>query len=156
MEKFLENLDKAEKMIARADHMLYVTYPLIKEKRLLLRILEDLKLVIANCINSILQYEYLFRRVSLYKNPRLNFENFTRKCAQKYGITREEIEGINKVFNLVKKHKESEMEFIRNEKIVIMVKNLSPETLTLEEIKEFLNLARTILIKTEKKLKLNI
>ena len=40
-EKFIESLDKAVAILKTADHMLYMTYPLIREKRLLLKILNE-------------------------------------------------------------------------------------------------------------------
>ena len=60
MEKFLEYLEESGKRIATADHLLYVTFPLVKEKKLLLKILEEINSGLLNCLNSILQYEYLF------------------------------------------------------------------------------------------------
>ena len=90
MEKFLENLIVAEKTIQTADHMIYVTFPLINDKRLLFKILQEMKNAVALCINSILQYEYLYQRIKLYKDSRLNFKIFTERCVPRYGITKEE------------------------------------------------------------------
>ena len=70
MEKFLENLEKAEKIVQTTDHMIYVTFPLFKDKRLLLKILLEIKIAVSSCINSILQYEYLYKKISLYKDPK--------------------------------------------------------------------------------------
>ena len=70
MEKFLENLQEAENIIQTIDHMVYVTFPLIQDKKLLLKIILETKTAIANCINSILQYEYLYKRIRLYKEPK--------------------------------------------------------------------------------------
>jgi len=63
MERFLESLDKAKRLIQTADHLSYVTFPLIKEKRLLLKILEDISDSVVYTINAILQYEYIHKRV---------------------------------------------------------------------------------------------
>jgi len=46
MEKFLENIYVAEKSLRTVDHMVYVTFPLIKDKRLLLKIIQELKNII--------------------------------------------------------------------------------------------------------------
>jgi len=107
MEKFLENLTTAEKTIRAADHMIYVTFPLIKDKRLLFKILHETKNAIALCINSILQYEYLYKRIKLYKDSGLNFKIFVEKCVPRYGITKEEMNLILELFDFVEKHKES-------------------------------------------------
>ena len=68
MERFLEYIQEAEKIIQTVDHMAYITFPLIKDKKLLLKILLETKIAVANCINSILQHEYIYKRITLYKN----------------------------------------------------------------------------------------
>ena len=149
MEKFVENLIEAEKILQTADHMVYVTFPLIKDKRLLLRILQEIKRAVAICINSILQYEYLFKRINLYKEPKANFRIFLEKCAPIYSITKEEIALILELFDFVEKHKESPFEFIKDGKVVILSNGLKPRILTLEKTKEFLLTAKNILKKTK-------
>jgi hypothetical protein len=149
MEKFIEYLHEAEQMVKKVDHMTYVTFPLIKDKRILLKIILETKMAITNCINSILQYEYIFRRISLYRDPKENFKTFTDRCAWRYGITREDIVKIIELFNIVEKHRQSSLEFVKNEKIVILSGNMKKETLELEKIKEFLNLAKKILKNTK-------
>src|SRR3990167_581639 len=101
MEKFLENLYTAEKNLRTADHMVYVTFPLIKDKRLLLKIVQELKGIIINCITSILQYEYLYKRVSLYKDSGANLRTFTEKCAKWYNIDKDEVRNIMELFDFV-------------------------------------------------------
>ena len=153
MEKFLEALVTAEKDLRTIDHMVYVTFPLIKDKRLLLKVMQDIKNIIANCITSILQYEYLYKRISLYKDSRENFKTFTEKCAARYNIHGGEIKLLLELFNFVEKHKESPFEFVKEEKIVILSENSKPTTLTLEKTKEFLIMAKDILRKTKEGMK---
>lgn len=155
MEKFLENIITAEKKIQTADHMIYVTFPLIKDKRLLLKILQEIKNGVTNCISSILQYEYLYKRITLYKDPKSNFKTFIEKCAPRYKITREEINLILELFDFMEKHRESPFEFIKDDKIVILSNGLKPKTLTVEKTKEFLITVKNILKKTHETFKKN-
>jgi len=150
MEKFLENLQEAEKIIQRMDHMIYVTFPLMKDKRLLLKIILETKIAITKSINSILQYEYLYKRISLYKESKTNFRTFQKQCAPRYEITKQEIKLISELFDIVEKHKQSPFEFMRNEKVIILSENLTPKALTIENAKEFLLLAKDLLRKTKK------
>ena len=153
MEKFLENLVLAEKTIRAADHMVYVTFPLIKDKRLLLKILQEIKNAIALCINSILQYEYLYKRIKLYKDPRLNFKIFIERCVPRYGITKEEINLILELFDFVEKHKESPFEFVKDEKLVVLSNGLRARTMTVEKTKELVIVAKNVLKKTKEIIK---
>ena len=51
MEKFIEYLAEAERIIKTADHLIYMTFPLVKDKKLLLKILSETKIVITNIKN---------------------------------------------------------------------------------------------------------
>lgn len=148
-EKFIENLDKATSLLRTADHMLYMTYPLIREKRLLLKVLSEIYIVILSIVNAILQYEYLYKRIILYKDAKENFSVFKNKCAPRYSITGEQIAQILEIFNLAEKHKTSPFEFVRNNKIVIMTNALKTDTITIEKMKSFILLSKDLLRKAE-------
>lgn len=151
MEKFIEYLQKAEKIIKTSDHLIYVSFPLVKEKRIILKTISEIEIAIKNCINSILQYEYIYKRIRLYQDPKKNFETFKDKCAPRYNITEKDIELIIELFEIVKKHKQSDFEFVKEEKVVILSKNLKQETITIEKTKKFLELAKDILEKAKRK-----
>ena len=148
MEKFMENVLSAEKIIMAADHMLYVTFPLIKDKRILLKILQETKNAITLCINSILQYEYFHKRITLYKDPRQNFNSFIDKCAESYGVGKEQVNLVLELFDFIEKHKDSSFEFMRGEKIVVLSNGSKMRTMTVERAKEFLIIAKGMLRKT--------
>ena len=156
MEKFLEALASAEKNLRTVDHMVYITFPLIKDKRLLLKVIQELKRIITDCITSILQYEYLYKRISLYKDSQENFRTFTERSAPRYGITRDEMKLIRELFDFVDRHKESPFEFIKDDKLVILSENMKTTTLSLEKTKEFLQLTKEILKKTKQGMQYNI
>jgi hypothetical protein len=154
-EKYIENLNKAYVMLQTADHMLYMTYPLVKEKRLLLKILNEIYLVNLNIVNAILQYEYVHKRINLYHTAQENFAVFRSKCSLRYGITSEQVVKIAKIFELAEKHKTSPFEFVRNDKIVIMTNALKTDIITVETMKEFIILSRDLLRKAEEIIKAN-
>ena len=152
MEKFLEYLAQAEKIIRTADHLIYITYPLLKDKRLLLVILSEMKKALVNCINSILQYDYLYKRISLSPDTKTNFETFLNKSSKRFQITNQELEQIKKLFEFEESHKNSSMEIMKENKIVILSPDLRQKTITIEQIKEFLVLSKSILEKTKNKI----
>ena len=108
-----------------------------------------------DCISSILQYEYLYKRITLYKNPKSNFKIFIEKCTPRYQITKEEINLILELFDFIEKHRESPFEFIKDDKVIILSNDLNPKTLTIEKTKEFLMLVKNILRKTRETFKKN-
>jgi len=155
MEKFLENIYVAEKSLKTVDHIVYITFPLIKDKRLLLKVVQELKGIITNCITSILQYEYLYKRINLYKDSGENFRTFTAKCASRYNIDHNEIKLMLELFDFVEKHKSSPFEFIKDDKVIILSNGMAPKTLSLEKTKEFLLLAKEIMKKTKEGFQIN-
>ena len=154
MEKFLENLNEAERKLQIASHITCVTFPLIKDKRLFLKILMEINDSIVKCVNAVLQYEYLYNRISLSQNAEENLNTFKTKCASNYSLTQQEINAVDEIIGLAEKHKKSPFEFARSDKMIILSENSKPEAVTLEKIKEFLFLTKTILKKTQGKIKL--
>ena len=148
--KFIKYLEEATKTTEALDHMIYVTFPLIKDKKMMIKILIELKKSTAYCINAILQYEYFFKRIRLTRDPIMNFRIFVQKCSQEYGLTHGETEKIRELFNLIEYHKRSPMEFMRKEKLVIVAEKT--KAVGIEEIKEFLKISKKLLQKTKEKL----
>jgi len=149
MQKFIEYLGEAGKIIQTVDHLTYMTLPLVRDKRLLLKIVKETKTAVSNCINSILQYEYLYKRIRLQNSPSTNFKTFVEKCAPRYKITGEEIRLILELFDIVESHKQSPFEFVKDDKVVILSQNSTHKTVTVEKAKEFILMAKKILRKSE-------
>jgi len=143
-----ELLNKAEKSLKNADHMIYITFPLIKENRLLKKVLENIHDSALNIIEAILRYEYMFKRIQLPKDKEQGWETFKNKCCQKLNIKDEEIENLSTLFELMEKHKQSSFEFTRKDRIVIMSDNLKTSTIGGEQLKEYLKLLKILLEKT--------
>lgn len=152
MEKFFENLREAEKITRTADHLIYVSFPLIKDKRILFILISELKKAVANCINAILQYDYLYQRISLYQDTKINFETFRNKSSKRFDITEQEINLIIKLFDIEQYHKKSSMEFAKDNKVVMLSDDMRQKIITLDEIKQFLQLTKDILRKIKSKI----
>ena len=148
---FLQNLQKAKNKLQIASHLAYVTYPLVQEKKLLLKIVSETKEGITEMINAVLKYEYFYQRINLSKNTHDNFQLFKNNVSKWYGITAEEISAINEIFDLMREHKSSAMEFARRDKVVIMSEDMKQKIITLEKVKQFLNLATNIISKIKKR-----
>ena len=143
------------KSLQVADHIAYVTYPLMKDKRLLLKSLESVYEALIHTINAILQYDYLWKRVQLYKDPKSNFRVFSEKCAPRLGISKEQVSGILNTLSLVEKHRRSPLEFSRKDKVIIMSDNLKTSVIDIEMIKTNLILSKSILEKANSYFNIN-
>jgi len=107
---------------------------------------------VALCINAMLQYEYLYKRIKLYSDPKSNMSTFKEKVATRYSITPQEIQVIIDLFDLTEKHKKSSMEFVRKEKIVIISGEMELKSVDIQKTKEFLKIAQAVLEKIKTKI----
>lgn len=148
----MESLAYATKCLQTADHLAYITFPLVKEKRLLLKILSELSNFTLNAINSVLQYEYYWKRIHIYTEARANLQTF-KSLASRYEISQEQVIKMMEILSLNEKHKKSPFEFVRNDKIVIMSEGMHTDIINLEKIKGFLVETKDILRKINSKLK---
>lgn len=146
MNKKQEYLDISLKHLQIADHIAYITYPLVNEKKLLLKIFEEIHKSIINMITAILIFEHQKNKIKLYRDNKENIKNFI-KLSQNYNIKQEEIKKIIEILEINKMHKNSAMEFSRKDNIVIMQDDLKISTINILKIKEYLTLAKSLFIK---------
>ncbi len=143
MEKFQEVRDKAKKHIYIADHMLSVTYPLIKDPKLLLAVIENIFLAYTNTIGSLLYYERLFKRIPPFQETfESKFHMFKETCVLKYNIDKSYVADINDIKNIILAHKKSPVEFARKDRFVICSNKYKLETISVNEIKKHIEKAK--------------
>ena len=145
---YSEAFNKARKSIEFADHMAYITMPVVRENKLIIKMLTELEKALTSIISAILQYEYSYKRISLYKSQDLNLRTFIEKSSKRYNISASELANIKEIFFLAKKHENSEFEFTKSENFVIMSKQ-NTFSVSLEKIKIYLETAKSLLKKAE-------
>lgn len=150
--QFFDGLLEAEKHWRNADHLVYVTYPVVNDLKLLLRALEEVHQSVVGAISEILKFEYLYKRIVLSKNPKENLGVFFSKCSGSYSLDVER-ETLKEILFLGKKHKESGVEFSRQGKMMILGDDLKMQEVSLEKLKVFLKSSRILLDKTNEKFK---
>ena len=62
MESFHEYRDQAVKHIKTADHMVSVTYPLVKDPKLLVAVIDNIFLALTNSMTAILHFDRTFNK----------------------------------------------------------------------------------------------
>ncbi|MDO8740682.1 MAG: hypothetical protein Q7J54_03895 [Candidatus Woesearchaeota archaeon] len=156
MEQYEEAIQKAKKNIAVADHMISVTYTLLKDPRLLLSIVDNVFLALTYSMSALLYYERFYKAIPAFNDtfgPK--FMLFTERM-QKYGISKDYTAMIREVKDIIVSHKKSPVEFIRKDRFVICSDNYRMNTISLDSIKKyvtktklFIQVIDTILKKNE-------
>ncbi|MBU0958094.1 MAG: hypothetical protein KKF56_04785 [Nanoarchaeota archaeon] len=144
MEKHLEFLNTAIQQSHLADHLIYTTYPLINEQKLLIKIVIELNKSLENIIKSIIYKEYLYKNIDYLPQDSRTQNEIIRKI-----LSLEETNIIKEIRNLIEKHNKSPMEFSKNNKFVIMTNHLTIDTITIEKIKQFNQTTKNIIIKAK-------
>ncbi len=144
MDIYSKYLEEASRTFKIADHMLFVTYPLVKDTKLLLAILENLFITLDNSIAALVHNERFYKEIPPFQDnfsSRLNA--FSMRCIPKYNISNDKLQLIRNIQTLIEEHKKSPVEFIS-------INNLK-EYLT--ETKSFMTEIKTILDKNSEELR---
>ncbi|MBL7147954.1 MAG: hypothetical protein ISS82_03960 [Nanoarchaeota archaeon] len=147
-------LKEANILLQRADHMLYITYPLIKDNKLIISILENLSNSLIKTMEAVLYYERMYKRIDMFPDSfEVKFDIFKEKCARTYNFDREHVVLIEDLRKIVHERKKSKMEFIRKDKYVICTNNYATKVLTIDKLKEYLNISKIFIKKVNTILK---
>jgi len=143
MEKFQVLRDAAKKKIMIADHMLTITFPLVKDPKLLLAILENVFLAQTNAMSSVLEYERLFKRVPPFHDTfdsKLNM--FQYKIMPRFKIDPVYLKAMKDIRSVIVGHKQSPVEFARKDKFVICSNDYQMKTLNISDVKKYIVLTK--------------
>jgi hypothetical protein len=143
MERFQEVRDRSKTLLRNADHMLTMTYPLVKDPKLLLVVAENVVESCTSAITALLHYERFNKSIPPFHD---SFENkmqmFRQNCARKYNISTESLNFVEELRNLLQNHKTSPMEFARKDMYVICSDKYSMKTLSAQQLKQNISKAK--------------
>jgi len=140
MEQFQAAREKSREKIKIADHILSSTFPLVKDPRLLIGVMDNIFLALTNAMSSVLYYEKLFKRIPDFKDDfNSKFNMFKERIVRKYNLNIEYVYLIQDIKNLIIEHKKSPMEFSRGENFVICMNGYRCKTITIRDMKKFIS-----------------
>ena len=147
MEAYHHLKNEAQKKITLADHMLFVTYPLIKDSKLLLAVIENVFLALTSSVAYLLYYERMFKRVPpFFDTFESKYRIFSEKCLEKYGIEESYLEFLRDIKEILLAHKRSPIEFSRKDQFVICSDDYQLKVLNISEIKDYVARAKDFFI----------
>jgi len=143
-------LEEANKVINRADHLLYVTYPLVKDNKIIVNIAENVSIGLITAMEALLAYDRLYKRIPIYSDEfSIKYEMFKDRVAPRYNIEREHVVLISDLKSFLDNRKKSGTEFIKEDKFVVFRQN-KVDTISFEKIKQNLNSSKEFLSKVNR------
>ena len=130
--------------------MLNVTYPLIKDTKLLLPIIQNLFMSMGNAMSAVLYYDRLYKRIPPFGDTfELKFNAFKEYCVHKHGIDKSYIADMHDIKAIIIARKKSPVEFVRKDRFVICNEDYRIKTLSIDDIRSYLSKAKLFIEQME-------
>jgi hypothetical protein len=94
-------------------------------------------------MGSLLNNNRLYKKIPPFQDTfSSKYNMFIQRLSQKYEIDKKYLDTIREIHDIIKKHKQSPVEFRRKDAFVICADNYNIETITLEKIRSYLTLTK--------------
>ncbi|MBI2671082.1 hypothetical protein HYX18_03855 [Candidatus Woesearchaeota archaeon] len=151
MENIIAILKEANTKLNTADHLAYVTYPVVKESKLLLTTVENLYTALILAMEALLQYDRYYKRISYVPHEFQSKYEIFKKISMKYNLDRMAIASMLDIRSLLELHKKSPMVFTREQKLVIASQGFNIiKTLNIDMVKRYIEQAKPLISKINK------
>lgn len=138
MEHFRNLVKEANKAFETADHLAYMTYPLVNDKKILMLIAEHVHKALLKGMEAFLYYDSLYKRISImptsFENQFSIFKNYTTR---RYKLPSDVVVLIREIDDLIKHREMAPMEFTRRENYIIASNNYKLKTVSIEKVKRY-------------------
>ena len=156
MDKYLQAIEKSKKDWQLADHMLTVTYPLVKDTKLLLPIIEKIFLSMANAMVAVLYFDRMYKRIPAFTDTlEGKFNAFKQHCVHRHNMDKSYVADMHEIKTIIVERKKSPIEFVRKDRFVICNENYRIRTLSIGDIKSYLSKAKLFIEEMENIIKKN-
>jgi hypothetical protein len=145
MERYETLLEQAKNKFKSADYILHQTYPVIQEPKLLLTIAENLLGAVHLAISSLLQHERQYKRVPPVTESLIGQLPVFERCVTRYKLEKKYVDIAKELHEIITAHQKSPVEFRRKDQFVICYEDYKIKTVTLEELKQHVDIARSLL-----------
>jgi len=144
--KHKEVFQRAKKELELADHLLYVTFPLVNDLKFLLAITEHLINASKTALEALLEYERYYKNIDLFPtNFAVMIDIFDKKCKARRTFEDKDIRLLKKMLELSTFIEKSQMKFHRDDKYVITADPYDIKTIDLPMVKRYLRLTKSFI-----------
>ena len=148
MESYTVLMEESKKDIKIADHMINVTYPLIKDPKLIVSVAERLYFSLMNAVNALLGYEHAYKRIDTYpEDYEKKIEVFNTHLVKQYNLDNAILNLIKELKVLVDFRKKSPVEIVQKDKLVVYSSGYNTKSIKFDVIKSYVQEAKVFINK---------
>ena len=156
MEMVYALLERANKSLKIADHLAYVTYPLLKDTKLVILILENINNALTLSVEAMIEYDRMFKRIiNIPADFQSRLELFKRSSAPRYNIDREHIMLISEINQIMETRKKGTMSFMKDDRLVVCGTDFRTRTVDYAKTKDYVNRSKAYMAKINNILRQN-
>lgn len=131
-------LEKSIDRLQSSNHMLTVSYPLLKDTKILLSVATNLLKACEFAMNALLEMAKHRKIISSYKNDFTHKYNLLiQKVLNEFEVSKIHLKTISRLKEIIKTHKKSSVEFTRKKKFVMASESYELRTLSENDLKNF-------------------
>lgn len=137
---------KAIQQYEAAFHLLNVTFPLVKDPKLLVGIIHNIFSSYEYAIDALLAHERQLKLVPKYGDDfQSKFNTFRLRCVRRNQISPDHINLIIDLKELLEIHKKCPIEFQRGNRYVLATKDYRLKTISLGDLRDYIYLNKAFL-----------
>jgi hypothetical protein len=131
--------DQAQRYYTAAFHLRSVTFPLVKDHKLLMGVLQNVFNSIDQAIGALLSYERELQLVPAYYDDfQSRFNTFRYRCMRRNNISADFAVAIQELKELLDLQKRTPMQFQRGTRLVLADKNYQLKVISVQDVDSFL------------------
>jgi hypothetical protein len=147
---FVTAKEKASQQYDGAFHLLNVTFPMVRDPKLLMGVVNNIFNSLEHGMDAILAYERQLRLVPVCSDDyTCKFNMFRMKSVRRNSISPDIVNLMIDLKELIELQKKSPMEFQRGNRFVICSKDYRMKIISIKELKHFLGLNKEFLQQVE-------
>jgi|SRR3989344_9269393 len=143
-------LNQAKKEIGLADHLLYVTFSMIKDTKFLLAISEHIHRAAFAALEALLEFERHYKRIEAFsRNHSVMISTYRQKLEHFYNLDPKFYSLLKKLNEIRKLGANVNVAFRHGEKYVLASSDFKLTTIDFESIKRYNNITKRFVEKVE-------
>jgi len=151
-EEIIELIKESKRNIKVADHIVNVTYKVIKDEKLLINVLRKIRVAIRLIIKAFILVEKSKKKlvaIDFDKDAERAISTFKIKVAPKYGIEKKFIRLITVVEEMLHTYEKSSLNIVKNNQIYIAQEDYTLRVINQNDVKKYINITKDFIWHSE-------